>query len=77
MGTVKLSSKRQITIPAAVCAQLSINDGDYLLLDVQDEKIVITAAPKSYAKHFRGISKGLFGKTVEEVDAYVAEEEVL
>lgn len=74
MSSVKLSSKRQITIPASVCRQLSIKDGDYLLLDVQEGKIVLTRAPENFAKHFKGISKGLFGKTPEEVDAYVAEE---
>lgn len=74
MKPLKISSKRQITLPVKVCNQLSIKDGDYLLLDIQEDRIILTPAPENPAKHFRGISKGLFGKTVEEVDAYVAEE---
>lgn len=74
MKSVKLSSKRQITLPVKVCNQLSIKDGDYLLLDIQEGKIILTPYPENPAKHFRGISKGLFGRTAEEVDAYVAEE---
>jgi AbrB family looped-hinge helix DNA binding protein len=74
VGILKVSSKRQITIPISVCKKLLINEGDHLLFDVQDEKIVLTRAPDNYAKHFRGISKGMYGKTAAEVDEYVAEE---
>jgi hypothetical protein len=51
-----------------------MKDVDYLLLDVHEGKIVLTRAPENFAKHFKGISKGLFGKTAEEIDAYVTEE---
>lgn len=74
MKTVKISSKRQITIPARICKTLDIKDGDTLLVEVAEGKIVLSRAPENYAKHFRGITKGLFGQNPEEIDAYVAEE---
>jgi AbrB family looped-hinge helix DNA binding protein len=74
MRTVKVTSKRQLTIPVNICKELLIKEGDTLLVDVDGDKIVLTKAPKNFAKHFRGISKGMFGKTADEADAYVAKE---
>ena len=38
---VRITSKRQITIPAEIYRNLSLNEGDDLLVAVQDNKIIL------------------------------------
>lgn len=40
MSITKLSSKNQLTIPKAICKAASLNAGDALALDVQENGIV-------------------------------------
>lgn len=40
----KVTSKRQISLPAAVCRRLNITEGDYLRIRIQDGHILLEPA---------------------------------
>lgn len=44
LQTVKISSKRQITIPSKIFEELQLNQGDRLVLKIQENKLVIQKA---------------------------------
>lgn len=72
MGMVTLSSKNQITVPAALVRALDLKPGDKLFLKLEEGKILLQPRPKSLTKYFSGIFGGYYGKTKEEIDAYLA-----
>jgi len=41
LQTVRISSKRQITIPAQIYRQLSLNQGDRLSISIDNENLII------------------------------------
>jgi len=43
-------------------------------MEIKDSKIIITLEPENYTEHYYSMAKGTYGKTVEEIDAYVQEE---
>lgn len=45
MTTATVSSKSQITLPAAACRQVGIKPHDRVLVEVRDGSIVVRAAP--------------------------------
>jgi AbrB family looped-hinge helix DNA binding protein len=45
MTTATVSSKSQITLPAAACRQVGIKPHDRVLVEVRDSVIVVRAAP--------------------------------
>jgi AbrB family looped-hinge helix DNA binding protein len=45
MTTATVSSKSQITLPAAACRQVGIKPHDRVLVEVRDGAIVIVSAP--------------------------------
>lgn len=44
LQTVKISSKRQITIPAKVYDALNLSEGDRLIVELHENKIVLQKA---------------------------------
>lgn len=67
---VRVSTKGQVVIPLAVRRKLGIKPGDELVIvSGEDEAILMKA--KRYAESLRGLGKGLYGRTREEIDAYV------
>jgi len=71
---VRVSSKRQITLPAAIYKRLGIQPGQKLLLEVQGDKIILSPKTTSYAELLAGSVKNVYGRTAKEVDAYVRKE---
>ncbi len=71
-GSVRISSKNQIVIPREARKALSLGAGDELLVEIEDGRLVLYPRPKNYAKHLRGLHKGVW----RGVDAteYVREE---
>ncbi|NSW81672.1 MAG: AbrB/MazE/SpoVT family DNA-binding domain-containing protein [Syntrophothermus sp.] len=47
---VRVSSKRQITLPAAIYKRLGIQPGQKLLLEVQGDKIILSPKTTSYTQ---------------------------
>ena len=58
--TVRLSSKRQIAIPRALCERLGIRIGQQLVLMEASGQLVLTPKPASYAKVLRGLGKNVW-----------------
>lgn len=67
---VRVSTKGQVVIPLGVRRKLGIKAGDQLVIVSGDTEAIIMKA-KRYAESLRGMGKGLYGKTREEIDAYV------
>ena len=67
---VRLSTKGQVVIPLGVRRKLGIKPGDQLVIVSGDSEAIIMKA-KRYAESLRGMGRGLYGKTREEIDAYV------
>lgn len=58
MTTATVSSKSQITLPAAACRQVGIKPHDRVLVEVREGAIVIVSAPDLMA------FKGVLGKAL-------------
>ena len=71
---VRVSSKRQITLPAAIYKKLGIQPGQKLLLEVQGDKIILSPKTTSYTELLAGSLKNIYGRTPEEVNAYIRKE---
>jgi AbrB family looped-hinge helix DNA binding protein len=63
--TVKVSSRYQIVVPAAARAQLNIQSGDRLLVDIQDGMLILIPQPQDYTQKLSGLHKEVW----EKVDA--------
>lgn len=46
LQTVKISSKRQITIPSVIFDHLNLNEGDRLIVNIDEGKIVMEKSQK-------------------------------
>lgn len=73
MPTVTLSSKNQITLPAAMVRRLGLKGGDKIVAELIDDHIVLLPQPESWADYFAGSLKGVWGRTPEETDQYLAD----
>ena len=69
-ATTRLSSKRQITIPARMARALGLEPGDHLIIRLEGERIALLPVPESYTKNFAGSLAGRYG----DADQYVREE---
>ncbi len=67
---VRVSTKGQVVIPVAIRRRLGIKPGDQLVIVGGEHEAVLMKA-KRYAESLRGIARGVYGRTREEVDAYV------
>jgi AbrB family looped-hinge helix DNA binding protein len=64
---VKVSSKHQIAVPAAVRRQLGIDAGDHLLVEVQDGVIVLIPVPVDPIEELKGLGREIWeGVDVQE-----------
>lgn len=70
--TTKLGKKSQIVIPKQVRETLGLSEGDELIMDVVEDRIILKPRPGSYTKKLRG----LHNKIWKGVDArkYVRKE---
>ena len=54
---IRAGKKSQIVIPKEMRDDLGISEGDELIIDVIDGKIIIMRKPKSYSKRLKGLHK--------------------
>jgi len=73
-ATVTVSSKRQLTIPAEFFRRLGLKEGQKLIIELEGDKMIVTARPESLTKALAGAVKGLYGKNAAEIDRYVRKE---
>lgn len=57
---VKVSSKHQIAVPAAVRKELHIEHGDHLLVDIRDGYVVLMPEPRDWSAHLRGLHREIW-----------------
>jgi AbrB family looped-hinge helix DNA binding protein len=69
---VRVSSKNQIAVPAAVRKALSIRSGDRLLVEVHGGHVVLIPEPCDYAEHLRGLHREVWDSV--EPQEYVRRE---
>ena len=74
VAVAKLSSKHQITLPAAIVRRLGLEPGDTLAVGLEDDKIVLRPRPRDWVRYYRGRLRGVYGSSVEEIDEYVRKE---
>jgi AbrB family looped-hinge helix DNA binding protein len=58
--TTKLGKKSQVVIPKKVRNAVGITEGDELIIDVVEDKIIIKQKPKSYSKKLKGLHKDVW-----------------
>lgn len=78
MPQIRIRGRNQITLPAAIATAANLHPDD--TLDVNFVNGVITLIPVANDKARRSImdyvgsAKGMWGKTKEEIDAYIRNE---
>ncbi len=70
---VRMSTKGQIVIPLEIRRRMGVKPGDDLVIIGGDGEVTLMTA-KRYAESLRGTAQGIYGRTREEIDAYVREE---
>ena len=70
---VKLSKKGQIVLPAEIRGKMGIGVGSNVVIFERGSEVVILT-PEKYSQYTRGLIKGVWGSTKEEVESYIKEE---
>lgn len=70
-ATATISTKRQITLPAAMVRRLGLKPGAKVIIRLDVDRLVIIPQPESYRRALGGSLRGVYG---DDVDAYVREE---
>ena len=55
--TVKLGKKSQIVIPKEIRQAAGLSEGDEIIMDVSEDRIILKHKPKSYSKELKGLHK--------------------
>ena len=66
-----ISSKRQVTIPAAMARALGLEPGGKLVARLKDGEIVLKPRPRSWFEYVTGGPIGVYGHSKEEIDEYI------
>ncbi len=67
---IRVGTKGQVVIPLPVRRQLGIKPGDQLIIIGGENEAILMKATR-YTESLRGLGAGSYGRTREEVDAYV------
>lgn len=67
---VRVSTKGQVVIPQEIRRKMGIKPGDRLVIVGGEHEAVLMKA-RRYAESLRGLGGGVYGRTREEIDAYV------
>ena len=68
----KVGKKSQLVIPKNIRNAVGISEGDELIIEVIDDKIVLRQKPDSYSKKLKGLHKNLWKN--EDTKEYVKRE---
>ena len=58
--TVRLSSKRQIAIPRALCEKVGLRLGQELTIQEAHGRLILWPKPKSYSKALEGLGREIW-----------------
>lgn len=70
--TVKISSKHQIVIPAAIRKELHLTAGDHLVAQVRDGVIILVPRRGNAVDQLQGLSRDIWAE--EDVQTYIDQE---
>ena len=73
MPKTTISSKNQITLPARLLREMGLKAGDQLAVGIEEGSLVLHPRPRDWVSYAAGALKGVYGKTKEDVDAYLDE----
>ena len=73
VATVTMSRKHQLTLPAGMVRDLGLEPGQKYVIANEEGRIVLYPDKHSRTDYFAGSLGGLYGKTREDIDAYLAE----
>ena len=73
VATVTLSTKHQLTLPVDMVRALGLEPGQKYVIANEEGRIVLYPDKHSRTDYFAGSLGGVYGKTKEDVDAYLAE----
>lgn len=62
-----------MVLPKEIRDSLRLKEGDHLVIALQGEEAILTT-PERYAEITKGILKGTWGRTKEEVERYLRKE---
>jgi AbrB family looped-hinge helix DNA binding protein len=71
MPKTTISSKYQITLPARLVRELGLKPGDQVAVELSGLALLLHPRPKDWVSYTAGSMKGVYGKTKEDVDAYI------
>lgn len=71
--SVRLSKKGQFVIPKAMREALGVKEGDELLVTLEGGRVMLTR-PQQYARATRGLLRGTWGRSRQQVERYLAKE---
>ncbi|MGI8857767.1 MAG: AbrB/MazE/SpoVT family DNA-binding domain-containing protein [Thermomicrobiales bacterium] len=57
---MKVNSKHQIAVPAAIRKELHIESGDHLLIEVRRGHLVLMPEPRDYSAYLRGMHREIW-----------------
>ncbi len=57
---VKVNTRHQIAIPAAVRKELHIESGDHLLVEIRNGHILLMPKPRDYSQHLHGLHREMW-----------------
>jgi len=73
MPKTTISSKYQITLPARLVREIGLKPGDQLAVELKGLRLILHPRPKDWVSFTAGSMPGYYGKTKEEIDAYLQE----
>jgi bifunctional DNA-binding transcriptional regulator/antitoxin component of YhaV-PrlF toxin-antitoxin module len=79
MHQVRVRDRHQITLPASIARAANINPNDVLSVSYKEGVVTlltqsVVAKKRPSLMDFAGSANGLYGRTTEEIDAYIANE---
>jgi AbrB family looped-hinge helix DNA binding protein len=70
--TVKVSKRYQIAVPAIAREKLNIQDGDRLIVDIQDGMMILLPQPENYTQKLAGLHREIWNS--QDPKQYIDEE---
>lgn len=68
--SVRLGKRCQMVLPKEVRDWLGVKEGESVIFQIGKDGVSVTS-PEDFAQRTRGILKGAWGKTPEEMDGYL------
>jgi len=68
---VRLSNRRQVTIPKQMALTVGLRPGQEYVLANEDGRLVLYPDKQTLTDYYGGIAAGLYGQSDEEIEAYV------